>query len=109
MKVQFTFDGELKDGAFDRLTAAFGERDRQVTIIPQGHHLGRLAVYKERWAFRARVSGYESRTNGIGETETSMQLQPTGEVRKIRAEWWRLALWYTFAPVRIWQHFKVGR
>jgi hypothetical protein len=94
---------------FERLAAAFGELERDVTIVPASHQVGRLEIYKERWAFRARMSGYDSRTNGIGETETSMQFQPVGEIRKLRAEWWRLGLWYALAPLRLWQRFRAGR
>jgi hypothetical protein len=98
-----TLSGASGDG-MDHLFTGLSERE--VTIIAQSLRLWRLDIYKGRHKFKARISNYDSQTNGIGTTETSMNFTPIGPIEFVRAEWWRLVLWYACWPVRVWQRFR---
>jgi hypothetical protein len=94
---QITLGGYWNDDMGAALRDAFGDPEQDFVFIPQSHRLWRLEIYKERFAFRARINWDVATPDDI-----SASVQPLEPVRRLRAEWWRLALWYLCAPVRWW-------
>jgi hypothetical protein len=99
-----TLRGKWDDAFDDGLRAAFGAQpERDCSIIADSHRFGQLNIYPRSYRFKAQIRHY------VGGSEPAFGLQPVGPILNVRAEWWRLALWYACWPIRAWRRLQLSK